>query len=102
MAFFPTLSELPTERVIAGRRSLPPPVDARDRLEQAPGVTVSGVGEDLLSRSTLDNPAGVHDEDPFAELADDGEVVTDEQNRQPKLLVQPDQQVQDVRLDRHV
>src|SRR3954469_9823969 len=51
------------------------PVDARsaqarDRVEQAPGVRVLRIAEDGPPRAFLDDAAGVHDDDPFRELRD--------------------------------
>src|SRR5699024_9048040 len=50
-------------------------LDLRQAVEQPPGVRVFRAGEDLARRSLLDNPAGVHDDDAVAHLADDTEIV---------------------------
>ncbi len=57
---------------------------------------------DLARRAALDNPAAIHDGDAVAEMADDREVVRDEDQRQVEFLPQADQQVDDLRLDRDV
>ena len=78
------------------------PVEAHDRAEQAPGVGVLGVVEDLLEGSGLDHPAGVHHHHPVGDVGDDAEVVGDQDHREPALLVELLEQAEDLRLDRHV
>ena len=53
-------------------------VEPGDRAEQAPGVGVLGVVEDLVERALLDDPAGVHDGDPVGDVGHDAEVVGDQ------------------------
>ena len=48
------------------------------------------------------DPTEVHHDDPLACVADDREVVTDQQVRQTEPLLEVDEQAQDLRLDRHV
>ncbi len=67
--------------------------------EQAPGVGVLGVVEDLVERSLLDDPPRVHHQHPVGDLGDDAEVVGDEDRRQAALAVEPLEQGQDLRLD---
>ena len=50
----------------------------------------------------LDDAAEVHHRDPAADVAHDGEVVGDEEVREVEALLQLTQQVDDLRLDRHV
>ena len=50
--------------------------------EQAPGVGVLGVVEDLVEGPGLDHPPGVHDQHPVGDLGDDAEVVGDQDHRQ--------------------
>ncbi len=52
-----------------------------NRAQQAPGVGVSRVGEDLLARPPLDDSARVHHRDMIGELGDDREVVANVQRR---------------------
>ena len=54
-------------------------VDARDRREQRLGVRVVGAVEHRLGLADLHDPAQVHDRDPVGQVADDAEVVGDEQ-----------------------
>ena len=62
----------------------------------------AGVGEQLLGGRGLDDPAEVHHRDPVADVADHREVVGDEEVGQAELVLQVDEQVDDLRLDRHV
>ena len=50
----------------------------------------------------LDDPAQVHHRDPVADVADDREVVGDEQVGQAEPVLEPLEQVDDLGLDRHV
>ena len=57
---------------------------------------------ELVGRRDLDDRAEVHDRDPVGDVADDREVVRDEEVREVELLLQALEQVDDLRLDRHV
>ena len=61
-------------------------------------------GRALSSRDggQLDHSPEVHDRDPVADVADDAQVVGDEQVGQPELALEPLEQVDDLGLDRHV
>src|SRR5207247_10196936 len=71
----------------------------RQAVEEAPGIWMSSIGEDLADGSFLDELAAVHHPDPVADANDRPEVVTDEEDGRetppPKL---PDE-VQHGRLD---
>src|SRR4029450_11900451 len=56
-------------------------VDARDRPEQAPGVRVLGVVEDLVEGALLHDSPGVHHGDAVRDVGDHAEVVRDEDDR---------------------
>src|SRR5881275_3043952 len=73
-----------------------------DRAEQPPRVRVLRVVEDLLLVPLLDDPAGVHDEDPVGDVGDDAEVVRDQDDRRAEVALQVLDQLQDLSLDRHV
>jgi hypothetical protein len=60
------------------------------------------VGEELLRRALLDDPAGVHDEDAPAHAGDDAEVVGDDDDRGVVLVREALHEFEDLRLDRHV
>ena len=59
-------------------------------------------GEEILHRRFLDDLAAVHDEDSRDCLGDDAEIVCDEQDRGAEALLKVAQQLEDLRLDRHV
>ena len=60
------------------------------------------VREDRRDRALLGDLAGVHHEHPVARLGDDRQVVGDQDQRQPELLPQPLEELQDLGLDHHV
>ena len=60
-------------------------------------VLVDGVG-----RPELHDLAQVHDRDPVGDVADDAEVVGDEEVGEAELLLQVLEQVEDLGLDRDV
>ena len=62
----------------------------------------SGARLSSRRRGQLDDPAEVHHRDPVADVADDGQVVGDEEVGQPELALEPLEQVDDLRLDRDV
>ena len=77
-------------------------LDGGDGTEQAAGVLVAGVGEDLLGGALLDDLASVHDGDGVRHLGHEGEVVGDEDHRKAELLAQLVEQVDDLLLHGHV
>ena len=77
-------------------------VDHRHRREQRVRVRVPRAREELVGRRDLDDLAEVHDGDPVAHVADDREVVRDEEVGEPQLVLQVGEQVEDLRLDRDV
>ena len=87
---------------IVGSRWRAVRVDPRDRAQQAPGVRMLGVVEQLVERPLLDHPPGVHDHDPVGDVGDHAEVVGDEDDPGAGLLAQLAQLVQDLSLDRDV
>ena len=58
--------------------------------------------EDVLRLAVLDQMAEIHDADRVGDVLDDGEVVADEEVGELKLVLQVVQEVDDLRLDRHV
>ena len=60
------------------------------------------LGEQLRGVGDLDDAAVRHYSDPIGHVLDDRQVVRDEQVAQVKTLLEVAQQVQDLRLDRHV
>ena len=65
-------------------------------------IAVLGLGEDVLGSAFLDDLAALHDVDALGHLADDAEVVGDEQHGHAHLALQLLQQLEDLRLDGHV
>ena len=61
-----------------------------------------GLREERVARPLLDDPAEVHDGDRVGHVADDREVVRDEEVGQVEPVLQVAQQVEDLRLDRDV
>ena len=53
-------------------------------------------------RPFLGDPAGVHDHHPVARLGDDRQVVGDEDQRQPELVAERFEQLEDLGLDHDV
>ncbi len=84
-------------RVVGARR-----IALRLRRQQLLGIAVLRLGEDVLGGAFLDDLAALHDVDALGHLADDAEVVGDEQQRHAHLALQLLQQLEDLRLDRHV
>ena len=75
---------------------------AGEAAQQADGVGVLGVVEDLAGRPLLDDLPGVHHADPVAHRADHAEVVGDEQDGGRGLVAQGLDQVEHLRLHRGV
>jgi hypothetical protein len=70
--------------------------------EQCAGVVVTGLGEHACRGSLLDDPAAPHDRDLRGDVADDREVVGDEQHRQAQLALELTDEVEYGPLDRDV
>ena len=64
--------------------------------EQGFRVGVQGLGEHRLRRSKLDDLAQIHDRDPVGERPGEGEVVGDEDERHPELVLEPDEEFEDL------
>jgi len=60
------------------------------------------VPEQRGSRSTLHQPAGVHDDDLVGQLHQQGEVVGDEERGEPETVPEPHQLLEDLALGHHV
>ena len=69
----------------------------------APSCTGAAARSNTSSRSAqLDDPPEVHHRHPVAQVLDHAQVVGDEHQREVEPALQVAQQVQDLRLDRHV
>ena len=60
------------------------------------------LSHDAVTGSGLDDLAQVHDVDPVRHVANDIEVVRDEEVGDPELVLQVSEQVEDLGLDGHV
>ena len=76
----------------------PAAVDRRHGGEERLGVRVVRTVEDDVGRAELLQPSEVEHGDPIGDVADDAEVVRDEEVRDPLLRLQLDEQVEDRRL----
>ena len=61
-----------------------------------------GTAAELVPVRELDDLPLVHDRDAVARVLDDAEIVRDEQQRQPELLLQVLKQIEDLSLDRDI
>ena len=74
----------------------------RDRLEQALGVGVVRLVEDVVLGRPLRGPARVHHHDVVGDVGDHAQVVGDHDERRVRLALQVQQQVEDLGLDGRV
>ena len=83
-----------------GRRSVGRRLAAqrRDAADQAAGVGVPGVVEDVVGAALLDHAAGVHDGDAVGHLGDGAHVVGDHHDGHAELLLDVAHQVEDLGL----
>lgn len=73
--------------------------DVRSSFEKSAGVGMVGMLEDMVRRPFFDKSAVVHDRYPFADLANDLEVMRDQNQRELVLLPQFSDQVEDLSLN---
>ena len=76
--------------------------DRRDGAKQATGVLVTGVGEDLLRRTLLDDLPRIHDGDRMGDFGHEREIVGNEDHGEAELLAQRVEQIDDLLLHGHV
>ena len=79
-----------------------PDAAARDAAHQPDGVRVPRVLQHRLRVALLDELAGVEDADAVAHLADDPEVVADEEHGRVQLRLEPGDEVEHLGLDGRV
>ena len=91
----PLISFSRVRRAVAARRV----VEMRDRAEQALGVGMAGIVEQLVGGGLLDLAAGIHHHDPVGVLGDHAHVVGDQDDGGAERLLQLAHQVEDLRLD---
>ena len=83
-------------------RLQPSAVGRRNGSEQLDRVRIPRLVEHHVHRSGLDHRAAVHHVHALDELTDDGQVVSDEEVADPKLLAQRLEQVENLCLIRRV
>ena len=76
-----------------------PAVDRRHRREEGLGVRVMRAVEHDVCRAELLQPTEIENGDPVRDVADDAEIVRDEEVRDLLLRLQLDEEVEDRRLD---
>ena len=74
----------------------------RHCIDQGAGVRVYRMMEHLLRRPDLHNFTKLHDCDPVADIIDRAESMSNEHARQPEVLLQAAQQIQNLCLNRNV
>ena len=74
----------------------------RDGGKERLRVRVQRIGIEPLLWRNLDDLAEVHDRNPVADVADDGEIVRDEKIGQPQARTELIEQVDDLRLYRNI
>ena len=70
--------------------------------QEGDGVRVQRLPVQVVGGGELDKAAEVHHADTVGDMADDGEVVGDEHQREVEAILEVDEEVDDLRLDRHV
>src|SRR5947208_15797968 len=65
-------------------------------------IRVPRLPQDLARRPFLDDAAKIHDGQPIAHMFDDGEIMRDKNISEVEARLEFDQQVEDLRLDRHI
>jgi hypothetical protein len=74
----------------------------RDRRKQRLGVGMRRPRKQVLRLGQLHDLPEIHHGDAVADVSHDREIVGDEQIAEPELLLQVHQQIEDLRLNRHV
>ena len=94
------LRRIPAE---SGRRPAEALVaDRREGGGERRRVRMRRLAEHRSGRALLDDLARVHDREAIAHLHEHGQIVGDEQHRQPHLVLELVQQLEDLGLDHHV
>ena len=92
-------------RHVAGYQLAAPPrrwVGDGHGIEQRPRVRMPGRGEQRVGGGDLDDAPEIHHRDPVGDVLDDAEVVGNDDVGEVELALQALQQVDDLRLYRHV
>lgn len=70
--------------------------------QQFAGVLLLRIEEDFVGVAVFDNPARLHHRNAIGEVADDGQVMGDEEHGQAEVGLQATQEIEDLGLDRNV
>ena len=76
--------------------------DHRFGSHQAHRVRMGGMIEDILCCTLFHNTARIHDHDVIRHLRDHAQVMGDQHDRRIDAVLQVPEQIQDLRLDRHI
>ena len=77
-------------------------IDLRDRRQQRLGVGHAHLLEQIRRRRAFDDAAGIHHRHLVGAAGDDAEIVGDDDHRHVAAALFARQQIEDLRLDRHV
>ncbi len=77
-------------------------LQTRDRCQQTVSIGVKRLSKQSVDFGLFNLSACVHDNNALRSLGDDTQIVRDQDDRGAELLLQFQDQVQDLRLDRHV
>jgi hypothetical protein len=78
------------------------PIPSRNRADESLCVGVTGILQDRIRCTGLDDCTSVHDGDTTCKILDDGKIVGDEKIGHLKRVLQVEQQIDDLRLNRYV
>ncbi len=90
--------DFPLDRVITGTAN----IKSRDLRQQGLGIRVIGTRKQVIDRCGLDHTAQVHHDHAVAEVLDHAQVMADKQIGQPQFVAQVHEQVENLRLNRHI
>ena len=76
--------------------------DPRDRGQESFGIGMGRSREERVRARRFDDASGIHDDHAVGVPRDHAEVVRDEQDRHPELLLQAVEQLENLRLNRDV
>jgi len=85
-----------------GREAVGVAAQFRHGIHQRAGVGMQRSAQEFARGRQLDDLPGIHHGHAVGHVADDAEVVRDEQNRHAEPLLQLAQQIQNLRLDCHI
>ena len=74
----------------------------RHRFEECFGIRMQWIVEQFVCIRQFNHLAEIHHRDTVADMSDDAEIVRNEEIRQAELIAQILEQVDDLRLNRHI